>query len=128
MLEEKLLEEARHHANTAHPVSAAYIRGLCTALDSVRDAVERAEKVRIVAVALRLEGGGFVTKPQPARHADLFKHAGYTPGCPAHREDQGFLTSEGLFVTREEASKLAVKAGQIPAAYAPPRLTSEDLW
>jgi hypothetical protein len=40
--------------------------------------------------------------------------------------DQGFMTSEGRFVERPEAAKIAVSAGQIPGE--PSILFSEDFW
>lgn len=42
---------------------------------------------------------------------------------------QGFLTSEGRFVTREEALQIALIAGQIKEKkYNKSRLFSEELW
>lgn len=39
---------------------------------------------------------------------------------------EGFITSQGLFVDREQAAKIAHSAGQIKKAKK--RLISEDLW
>jgi hypothetical protein len=41
---------------------------------------------------------------------------------------QGFLTSEGRFVGRREATSIAVIAEQIQNPKWPPDLDSEDLW
>ena len=83
--------------------------------------------VRIVAAALKIDGL-VVTLPPPARHADLihpyFKLTGRQVG-PGH---QGFITSEGLFVDREKAARIAVLAGQIERPTYGAELYSEDLW
>jgi hypothetical protein len=43
--------------------------------------------------------------------------------------DQGFITGDGRFVTREEALAIALKAGQIlPGKGLRPMLLSEDVW
>jgi hypothetical protein len=83
----------------------------------------------IVAAALQLDG---VTRsmPAPARHHTIL-HAidaqGYSPETMA-RMVQGFLTSEGRFVGRREATSIAVIAEQIQNPKWPPDLYSEDLW
>lgn len=41
---------------------------------------------------------------------------------------QGFMTSEGRFVSRSEAAPIARRAGQLPDGTAGSVLTSEDLW
>lgn len=52
--------------------------------------------------------------------------AGLGPQCHRH---QGFVTSEGRFVDRREALKIAREAAQIVAKTEPAnRLFSEDLW
>ena len=43
-------------------------------------------------------------------------------------DDQGFLTSEGAFVGRRDAARIAVAAGQVAAPKWGPDLFSEDLW
>jgi hypothetical protein len=88
----------------------------------------------IIAAAIKI--GDVVTFiPAPARHhhvlhslAKSFKgrtDEGYT------KEVQGFLTSEGLFLDREEAFNEAVYCGQLkrkPGGYNGTELFSEDLW
>lgn len=57
-------------------------------------------------------------------HLILEKHYPHTKGGI-----QGFLTSEGRFVTREEALQIALAAGQIKEKkYDKSRLFSEELW
>lgn len=89
----------------------------------------------IVAAAIRCEGecGDFIiSAPPPARHHNLLRAYYDLKGEP-HRgsENQGFLTSEGVFVTREEAYKIVVAANQQMIDH-PSRvegkLFSEDLW
>jgi hypothetical protein len=61
---------------------------------------------RLVAVAHRLPSGRIRSLPAPARHYEL---------PPALLAVPGFLTSEGRFVTREEARGVAERAGQLVA-------------
>lgn len=42
--------------------------------------------------------------------------------------DQGFLTSEGRFVSRKEAEVIARNCGQLVGSLIGGELTSEDLW
>lgn len=68
--------------------------------------------------------------PPPARHHNVL----HTFGSGVKLHDQGFLTSEGRYVDREEALKIATAAGQLnalrdqPGAYRGKELFSEDLW
>lgn len=72
-----------------------------------------------------------ITAPPPARHgtilAPLSEHIGKS--LPSH--DQGFITSTGRYVDREEALKIALASGQSMIDH-PSRHTrllfSEDLW
>lgn len=68
-----------------------------------------------------------VTAPPPARHHTLLHVVGHGVAF----EDQGFLTSTGRFVGREEGLQIAVASGQ-PMIDHPSRhstwLFSEDLW
>lgn len=67
-----------------------------------------------------------VSAPPPARHHNLFALA-----WPVVPTEQGFLTSSGRFVDREEGLKIALGSGQ-PMIDHPSRhdrlLFSEDLW
>jgi hypothetical protein len=68
-----------------------------------------------------------VSSPPPARHHNLF--IAYSRLGPP--DEQGFLTSAGRFVDREEGLKIALASGQ-PMIEHPGRtdywLFSEDLW
>jgi hypothetical protein len=83
----------------------------------------------IVSAAIRERATGLVfSLPKPKRHHHILHAA-----AALHRElkymDQGFITSEGRFVARLEAAKLAELAGQLKNGLnSPPNLFSEDLW
>jgi len=84
----------------------------------------------IQTAALRVEGVVW-TLPRPARHHVLIR-----AWCLAHYKDgregripeheQGFMTSMGRFVDREEAASIAFAARQIDRRKS--GLVSEDLW
>ncbi len=86
---------------------------------------------RIVAAAIRV-GAEVWTLPPPTRHHTLiqaYAQAHYRDGkngrVPEDHE-QGFVTSSGRFVGREEAARIAHGAGQFEGKRA--RLYSEDVW
>jgi len=84
--------------------------------------------MRIVAAALR-KGMLIVSAPPPARHGDLMRSLyAINKRISILPSEQGFLTSEGRFVTRPEAFLIAEAAGQLLGE--PPRgdLYSEDVW
>lgn len=61
------------------------------------------------------------------QHADCFHQAANIKARTSSKAaDQGFLTSKGKYVDREQAAKIAVKAGQV--AQGTKVLCSEDLW
>jgi len=67
--------------------------------------------------------------PRPCRHHHiLWTMARAFDGHMVMPDDQGFWTSEGRYVQREEAARIAVLAGQIEKPNWPPDLYSEDLW
>ena len=72
-----------------------------------------------------------VSSPPPARHHSLMHPMFDITGVPLGPQDQGFLTSEGTYVSREEAMELVVKNKQ-PIMdehfIRPDVLFSEDLW
>lgn len=71
-----------------------------------------------------------ISAPPPARHHTLL-HAfsAYNRKTMIKTTDQGFLTSEGRFVGRDEAAKIAILAEQITKTkFQPNHLFSEDLW
>ncbi|WP_152027350.1 hypothetical protein [Brucella pituitosa] len=69
-------------------------------------------KERIVAVAMNL-GSLIVTLPAPARHNDLMTAIFRDLQQMTDSDQEGFLTSEGRFVSRREARGIAVAAGQV---------------
>lgn len=61
-------------------------------------------------------------------HADCFHQGHYTGiGMSQRAKDQGFMTSAGRYVERDEACKIAHEAGQIDDLRGG-HLFSEDLW
>lgn len=75
------------------------------------------------------------TLPRPARHHVIQRAWALAHGgggaillrLPSHV--QGFVTSEGAFVDRFEAARIALKSGQIKALkFQSGELFSEDLW
>lgn len=84
--------------------------------------------VRIAGVAIRV-GDMFMGRRAPARHHHLL-HEMYRLGMEDYgAEAQGFYTSDGRFVTREEAVPIAQAAGQIGEKHGSARiLFSEDMW
>lgn len=114
-----------------------------TAWRAGRACVGEKEGERIVAVAFRLPDGLVLTLPAPARHHDIIggvqnlampraAKAELVLGEEAkpHRQvDQGFLTSAGRYVTREEAMTIARAQKQlIGDPPVPHMLFSEDVW
>lgn len=90
---------------------------------------------RIVAAAVRRleshQGGDGQPMPmvysmqRPARHHHILHRM---PG-DALDVDQGFVTSDGRFVDRQEARRIAEARGQLlPAAISSTELYSEDVW
>lgn len=82
---------------------------------------------RIVAAAM-IYNGVVCSLPQPARHGDIIATIGKSVGeayWPINGED-GFVTSEGRFVGRNEGMEIARAAGQTNSTM--DTLFSEDLW
>jgi hypothetical protein len=83
----------------------------------------------ILRAAIQADGNVYHLLP-PARHHNVLHF--FKLGTKLH--DQGFLTSRGRYVDREEALKIATAAGQLnglrekPGSYRGPELFSEDLW
>ena len=86
----------------------------------------------IIAAAV-LNGLAVHSVPPPGRHGDVLRRM-YEDGTPLDHaaHEQGFVTSKGRFVSREDAMLIATAAGQCkprrPGQYNGPRLFSEDLW
>jgi hypothetical protein len=63
---------------------------------------------------------------RPARHNNIIRHIHEKTGDINITGLQGFLTSDGDFVTRTDAARIAFAAGQITEEK--DQLYSEDLW
>lgn len=92
---------------------------------------KRAEET--VERAAVLQNGVVYDVPRPGRHDAAIRLAVEKVGREVFSDDpheQGFTTSTGRFVTRHEAARIALAAGQITslAALRCKTLTSEDLW
>ncbi len=94
-------------------------------LFSDRKSEEHRPKERIVAVAMNL-GSLIVTLPAPARHNDLMTALFRDLGQMTDSDQEGFLTSEGRFVSRHEARGIAIAAGQVSRDSG--MLISQHLW
>lgn len=83
---------------------------------------------RIVAAAIRREGVVFTG----AHHHQIIRYACVTLGIPTMAGEQGFMTSRGEFVSREEAANIACRVGQITheqhKQFPLDHLFSEQLW
>lgn len=64
---------------------------------------------------------------RPGRHADVIAKM-VRDGEDTTDGEFGFLLSDGRFVSRDEAARIALEAGQCRSLSAPPYLYSEDLW
>ncbi len=83
---------------------------------------------RIVIAAIRCDGIVFTG----LRHGHIIRdmvECGFLDKIeegPARTKDQGFVDSNGIYLTREAARVYAIKAGQVPPNHG--TLYSEDLW
>jgi hypothetical protein len=85
---------------------------------------------RIVAAAICVDGETQCMPPPNRHHNIMHLYFRETGRCVAP-DEQGFITSTGRFVGREEAAKIARAAGQIGEAkktHPQDELFSEDLW
>lgn len=103
--------------------------GFLAAAKLVREAIEgRSVRESIVVAAIRVEGEVW-TLPRPARHCHLVKAWRDAKQERIDDHEQGFVTSLGRFVGREEARKIADAAGQTSERdRGMSILFSEDLW
>lgn len=83
---------------------------------------KKEEKERIEMSAVLHEGSIYTGK----RHPDAIRLAVEKTGKKPINRELGFVTNTGRFVSREEAAKIALSAGQITEAK--DKLFSEDLW
>lgn len=70
----------------------------------------------ITGVATRLTDGRIVWSPNLARHAQLMWYANFVLGEPRTclgECEQGFISSDGQFLTRQQAAPIAISAGQV---------------
>ncbi len=82
---------------------------------------------KIAAAALR-KGELILSIPPPARHHTIF-WAADALGYPQMHYEQGFTTTTGRFVDREEGCSIAIAAGQIKEKTGPADiLFSECMW
>lgn len=84
---------------------------------------------RIAAAAIKVHEA-VISVPRPGRHHTVFRalaDAGIR--WQVGTETQGFVTSDGRFVDRDEGFQIANAAGQIVQKHGPAtHLFSEDMW
>lgn len=83
--------------------------------------------MRVVAVAVKANGLT-LSLPAPARHCHVLARMPARMARAVLPSDQGFLTSDGTFVGREEALQIAHRTGQLLKPTTHRELFSEDLW
>lgn len=81
---------------------------------------------KIVGVALK-RGNEILSLPAPARHCDVMRLAWDQGWEKIYPEEQGFISDIGVFLTRRQASALALVSGMI-SVHKGDTLLSEDLW
>lgn len=84
---------------------------------------------RIERAAIRHDGNVY-SVPRPGRHHNvIWEMVGLGGFSARDMHDQGFVTSAGRYVDREDGLRLALAAKQITLKHGNPReLYSEDLW
>lgn len=84
------------------------------------------EKIKAAAISW---GGVTFTADRPGRHRDVMTIMAARGFLEARMyERQGFVTTSGRFVYRDEAKLIAIKAGQLIRPSPGGDLYSEDLW
>jgi len=91
------------------------------------------EHERIWRVAIRGLDGRIWSLKAPSHHDNIILLMAYCGAidvqCDRQFDDQGFVTSNGRYVGREEARRVAIYADQLPKQSIHEReLFSEDLW
>lgn len=81
----------------------------------------------IKSAAIRDQYGAVHTLPPPAHHKQVIG-AMRVSGNPVKGAIKGFLTSEGRFVGREQAGRIAVMSAQATTMRFAPELHSGDMW
>ena len=77
------------------------------------------------------QGVKFARRNTPARHHTVMWTICALTGQSCHDDSSGFITSNGRYVLREEAAKIAITAGQADPAEVGRRgnqLYSEEVW
>ena len=100
-----------------------------------RTPAREVERPIITHVAVRFRGRTY-SLPRPNRHHNVIKEIVDTTGATyvdSKGEDQGFLDSDGLYLTRQEAFMVAQASGQLRQSRLGAwsnsiYLFSEDLW
>jgi hypothetical protein len=73
-------------------------------------------------------GATVFTLPRPNRHHNIIWWLSALGVKSSRMHEQGFVLSNGEYVSRKEAAEIALRAGQVTALISPPNLYSEDLW
>jgi len=116
----------RHFGQLGEEINAAFMGRKSSGSPSV--SVESVERILQVAV-LGSDGVTIHTQPRPARHGNVMRAMWNSGHGNIDLGDQGFITTAGRFVGREEAFTIAHNAGQIITADAKSgHLLSEDVW
>lgn len=112
----------------SHPAGKGFFASNEQALDAVR-AIAASRDRYVLAAAIVYERRVW-TLPAPCRHHDLIEAIYNSNGKGVNgTELQGFVDSNGAFLTREQAFVLAKAAGQLIDSRSPgPVLFSEDVW
>lgn len=85
-------------------------------------------KLKVARAAIKLDGIVF-SVPPPKRHHDVIRLIVDMGGETPVSGEQGFVLSDGSFVDRYEAYKVAKRANQlISRSGSGPKLYSEDVW
>jgi hypothetical protein len=96
----------------------------------MEDKPEEETPSETVVAAACLRNGLIYSVPRPGRHGDIIRLM-CDNGCeaPIIRSKQGFISSDGRFLTRREAFVLACRSGQLQEDEKKDAiLVSEDLW
>ena len=80
----------------------------------------------VATVAVRTADGLIHAMPKPARHHNVLHKLHYV--YPKATVEQGFISSDGEYLNRVDAARIAIAAGQTKQLNWPPNLFSEDLW
>jgi hypothetical protein len=86
-------------------------------------------RIRLIVAAAIRQDGMVCSVPRPGRHGDIIRKMAEAGISIPINGEQGFLTSDGLFVDRVRAKMIAALAEQImPGRGQHRELFSEDVW